>query len=103
MIATTLSRTSMTPKPNGLRSARARDRENLETWSVRGSIRCMWLRSATSGIDLAGIAGRRRIDPAANLDPVDDEIDHRLHAHRLDDVEPHLERRAPGAARRAPR
>src|SRR5947209_13448277 len=36
---------------------------------------------------LAGVPCRRRIDAAADFDAVDQEIDHRLHAHRLDDIE----------------
>ena len=37
---------------------------------------------------------------AANLHPVDDEVDHRLHAHRLDDVEACL--KGGGAGRHLP-
>jgi hypothetical protein len=32
------------------------------------------------------------IDPAADLDAVDNKIHHRLHTHRLDDIEACLER-----------
>ena len=63
--------------------------------SVRGSIRCIWLRSARSGIELADIARCSRVDAGANLDPVDDKVNHRLHAHRLDDIEPGGERDEP--------
>ena len=62
------------------------------TWSVRGSIRCIWLRSATSGIvspALPAAAGSTRPQTSIALD---DEIHHRLHAHRLDDVELHRKR-----------
>ena len=52
----------------------------------------MWLRSATSGIISPAFLAAVGIDPAANLDAVDDEINHRLHAHRLDHVEQDLER-----------
>src|ERR1700757_992799 len=41
---------------------------------------------------LARSLGGGRIDPAAALDAVDDEVAHCLHAHRLDHVKLHLER-----------
>src|SRR5579863_9026648 len=44
----------------------------------------------------ARLPGRSRVDAAAYLDPLDDEIDHRLHPHRLDDVEQNLEVGAAG-------
>src|SRR5215471_7009878 len=39
---------------------------------------------------------RGRLDSATDLDTVDEEVDHRLHPHRLDHVEPGLERRGTG-------
>src|SRR5579884_307206 len=45
---------------------------------------------------LAGIPGRLRRDAPADFGAVDDEIDHRLHAHRLDDIELRLEHRRSG-------
>src|SRR3984893_15690390 len=39
---------------------------------------------------LPGGTGGGGVDPATDLYPVDDEINHRLHAHRLDDIEPCL-------------
>jgi hypothetical protein len=42
---------------------------------------------------LADGAGRRWFDTAAYFDPADEEIYHRFHAHRLDDIEPRLEPR----------
>ena len=44
------------------------------------------------------IAGAARLDTAAELGPVDGEEDHCLHAHRLDDVQSHVEIAAIGAA-----
>ena len=40
--------------------------------------------------DLARCGG---IDPRADFDAINDEIDHRLHAHRLDDIELYVEHR----------
>ena len=31
------------------------------------------------------------VDPPTNLDPVDDKVDHGLHTHRLDNVQPRIE------------
>src|SRR5579883_1960997 len=40
---------------------------------------------------LPGLPGRARIDPPTHFGAVDHEIDHGLHAHRLDDVERDVE------------
>ena len=39
----------------------------------------------------AGIAGGGRVDAAADFGAVDQEIDHRLHSHRLDHIQLHVE------------
>ena len=66
------------------------------TCSVRGSIRCILLRSATSDIDSPAAPAADGLDAPAHLDTPDDEVDHRLHAHRLDHVEPDRERHRSG-------
>ena len=40
---------------------------------------------------LANISRGGGVDPTADLDAVDEEIDHRLHTHRLNDVEARIE------------
>src|SRR5277367_5624805 len=46
---------------------------------------------------LADETRRGRVYSAAHLDPLDDEINHRLHTHRLDDVESRGERHNAGS------
>src|SRR5271155_281911 len=46
---------------------------------------------------LADETRRGRVYSAAHLDPLDDEINHRLHTHRLDAVEPRRERHNAGS------
>jgi len=51
---------------------------------------------------LANISRGGGVDPTADLDAVDEEIDHRLHTHRLDHVEARLEGRCAGRNFAAP-
>src|SRR5260370_41923371 len=102
VIATTLSRTSMIVfpslrafAPNQIRAAaRGGSPENCDPSKAALNhgvgLRIDQMHVVEVGNErhrLAGLAGDGRVDPAAHLDAVDQEVDHRLHPHRLDDVE----------------
>src|ERR1041385_3097521 len=104
VIATTLSCTSSIGHPSQKAQAAARGGGLSET-SKGGSEHLVGLRIDQMHVvevgnqrhRLAGLAGNRRIDPAAHLRALNEEIDHCFHAHGLDDIELRVER---GPARR---